>query len=208
MRSAGSASFRGAASSGSGPGAGATFEAVAGLLRSAHPRDEVQLEEVPAPTRLAPFAVAFAGDVLRGDDELASGRLILLHDPDGQESWGGDTRLVTVVRAPVEPEMATDPLLGEVAWTWLAEALSGRAARSHSAGGAVTRTASARYGDLAGAPETADVELRASWSPGAPGAESGLDEDLVAHLGAWCDLLCAVGGLPPPGVAALPHPSS
>jgi hypothetical protein len=185
----------------SGPSA---FEAVAARLRRASPRDEVTLEEVPAPTRLAPFAVAFSGEVLRGDEELASGRLILLHDPAGQESWGGDTRLVTVVRAPVEPEMATDPLLGEVAWTWLAEAPTGRGVPSHSAGGAVTRTASARYGDLAGDPETADVELRASWSPGAVGARTGLDEDLVAHLGAWCDLLCAVGGLPPPGVSALP----
>ena len=211
----------------------ATFAAVAARLRAAVPRDEVTLEEIPAPTRLAPHAIAFAAEVSDGEEEVASGRLVLLHDPDGQEGWAGDTRLVTLVQAPVEPEMAGDPLLGEVAWGWLGEALASRGAATHAAGGTVTRTTSSRFGDLsrpasddgrgstapglAGAdpgeeapteeapPEEAEVELRASWSPGASGERSGLDEDLVAHLAAWCDLLCAVAGLPPPGVASLPR---
>ncbi|MDP9408473.1 MAG: DUF3000 domain-containing protein [Actinomycetota bacterium] len=179
-------------------------------MREALPRDEVTLEEIPAPSRLAPHALAFAAEVHDGDAEVASGRLVVLHDPEGQEGWAGDTRLVTLVQAPVEPEMAGDPLLGEVAWGWLAEALASRGARSHAAGGTVTRTASTSFGDLAAdgeasaTQEHAEVELRASWSPGPSGERSGLDEDLVAHLAAWCDLLCAVGGLPPTGVTALP----
>lgn len=204
--------------------AGSTsFAAVAARLRAAVPRDEVTLEEIPAPTRLAPQAIAFAAEVSDGEKEVASGRLVLLHDPDGQEGWAGDTRLVTLVQAPVEPEMAGDPLLGEVAWGWLGEALASRGAATHAAGGTVTRTTSSRFGDLARsasddgpastAPglaeealaEEAEVELRASWSPGASGERSGLEEDLVAHLAAWCDLLCAVAGLPPPGVSALPR---
>jgi hypothetical protein len=205
----------------SATGPSASFAAVAARLREAVPRGEVTLEEVPAPTRLAPHAVAFAAEVSHGEVEVASGRLVVLHDPDGQEGWAGDTRLVTLVQAPVEREMAGDPLLGEVAWGWLAEALASRGATTHAAGGTVTRTTSTRHGDLAPSPspspssddtsrtpavaEEAEVELRASWSPGASGDRSGLEEDLVTHLAAWCDLLCAVAGLPPPGVAALPR---
>jgi hypothetical protein len=195
----------------SATGAGASFAAVAARLREAVPRDEVTLEEIPAPTRLAPHAIAFAAGVSDGEGEVASGRLVLLHDPDGQEGWDGDARLVTLVQAPVEAEMAVDPLLGEVAWGWLAEALGSRGAASRAAGGTVTRTTSTRFGDLATReersapvpPDQAELELRASWSPGSSADRSGLEEDLVAHLAAWCDLLCAVAGLPPPGVTNL-----
>ena len=48
---------------------------------------------------------------------------MLLYDPDGQQGWDGFFRLVAYVRADVEPEMAADPLLGEVGWSWLSEAL-------------------------------------------------------------------------------------
>lgn len=193
------------------PGPSADFAAVAARLREALPRDEVTLEEIPAPSRLAPHAVAFAAEVSNGEREVATGRLVLLHDPDGQEGWDGDTRLVTLVQTPVDTDMAGDPLLGEVAWGWLAEALASRGAASHAAGGTVTRTTSTRFGDLAPReeqsapepPEEAELELRASWSPGPSGDRSGLEEDLVTHLAAWCDLLCAVAGLPPPGVTAL-----
>src|SRR3954452_24183867 len=84
--------------------------AVAGL-RAAAPRSDILLEEIAAPQRLAPWAVALSATVLRGDDEVASGRLILLHDPAGHESWRGDLRLVTLVTAELEPDMASDPLL-------------------------------------------------------------------------------------------------
>ena len=46
--------------------------------------------------------------------------------------------------------------------------------------------------------EASEVEVRASWTP------VGDELDLVRHLGAWSDLLCATAGLPPPGVSALP----
>ena len=42
--------------------------------------------------------------------------------------------------------------------------------------------------------------MRASWTPLAD--DSGA-LDLGVHLLAWCDLLCATAGLPPPGVLAL-----
>jgi|SRR5436190_7218140 len=168
--------------------------AVAGL-RAAQPRPEILLEEVPAPQRLAPYAYALSGTVLRDDEEVATGRLILLHDPAGHEAWDGTMRLVTYVTAELEPELAADPLLPGVGWSWLTDALDTHEASYTAVGGTVTQTLSTRFGELAGPPTAADLEIRASWTP--------VDADLDRHLYAWCALLASTAGLPPPGVTAL-----
>ncbi|HET9518355.1 MAG TPA: DUF3000 domain-containing protein [Actinoplanes sp.] len=168
--------------------------AVAGL-RAAAPREEILLEEIAAPQRLAPYGFAFAATVLRDDDEVASGRLILLHDPAGHDAWQGTLRLVTLVTAELEPDLAGDPLLPAVAWSWLTDALDLNGAAHTAIGGTITQTASTRFGELAGPPPGADVEIRASWTP--------TSDDLGAHLHAWCTLLASTAGLPPPGVTAL-----
>jgi hypothetical protein len=93
-------------------------------LRSARLRPEVAIEEVPAPQRIAPYAAALSADVIVDDTELATGRFVLLHDPDGQDAWRGTFRAVTFARAALEPELGSDPLLGQVGWTWLQESLS------------------------------------------------------------------------------------
>lgn len=165
-------------------------------------RPGLALHEVAAPRKLAPYAAAVAADVTRGDADVASGRFVVLHDPAGQDGWRGDTRVVAFVSAEVEPEMAADPALAAVGWQWLTEALAERGALHTAAGGTVTRTVSCRFGSLADADEKNEVEIRASWTA-LPGPDGGLD--LGEHLRAWCDLLCATAGLPPPGVAAL-HP--
>jgi hypothetical protein len=170
-------------------------QAVRGL-RSVHPRDEILLEEISPPQRLAPYAYALSANVLRDGEEIASGRLILLHDPAGHEAWEGTLRLVTYVTAELDPEMATDPFLPEVGWSWLTDALDHHGAHHKAAAGTVTQTLSTRFGDLAGTPPTADIEIRASWTP--------TDRDLEPHLHAWCSLLASTAGLPPPGVAQLP----
>ena len=164
-------------------------------------RSGLRLHEVPAPRRLAPHAVAVAAEVERDGEEVGSGRFVVLHDPDGQEGWRGDTRVVAFVSAEVDAEMAADPALAEVGWSWLADALRERGAEHTAAGGTVTRTVSARFGHIAEPEEASEVEVRASWTP-VVAAEERLD--LVGHLGAFCDLLCAAAGLPPPGVTALP----
>ena len=86
-------------------GTPAAFQRAVALLRGAAPRPEVRLAEIPAPGRLAPFAFALTGEVVSGDEELANGRLVLLHDPAGHEAWEGAFRLVTLVRATVDGEM-------------------------------------------------------------------------------------------------------
>jgi hypothetical protein len=163
-------------------------------------RSGLSLHEVPGPRKLAPYSTAVAAEVHRGDDEVASGRFVVLHDPAGQDGWRGDTRIVAFVSAEVEPEMAADPSLGAAGWSWLTDALAGRGAPHTAVGGTVTRTSSTRFGALAAPEEACEVEVRASWTA-LPGPDGVID--LGEHLHAWCDLLCATAGLPPPGVASI-----
>ena len=151
---------------------------------------------MPAPRRLAPHSVAFAAEVSRDGDEIATGRFVVLHDPAGQDGWRGDTRVVAFVSAEVDPEMAGDPALAEVGWSWLQDSLNERQAAHTAAGGTVTRTASLTFGLVENPTETNEVEVRASWSP-LHEADGSLD--LGVHLLAWCDLLCATAGVPPVG---------
>jgi len=168
--------------------------AVAGL-RAAAPREEILLEEITAPQRLAPYGFALSATVLREGEEVASGRLILLHDPAGHDAWQGNLRLVTLITAELESDMAGDPLLPAVAWTWLTDGLDIHSAEYTAIGGTITQTTSTRFGELAGPAPTADLEIRASWSP--------TSDDLGAHLQGWCTMLASTAGLPPPGVTAL-----
>ncbi|MEV0229474.1 DUF3000 domain-containing protein [Nonomuraea sp. NPDC050786] len=177
----------------------AVFTRAATSMRQAEVRPEIELEDLPAPQRLAPYSAAIGASVYRDDDELAVGRLILLYDPDGQRGWEGPFRLVAYVRADMEPEITSDPLLGPVAWSWLTEALDAHQADYSAAGGTVTRAVSEGFGNKAEDPVTTELELRASWSPA--------QEDLSGHVAAWCDLMCLAAGIPPlpPDVAALPR---
>jgi hypothetical protein len=175
-------------------------------FRAARPRPEVILTEVPAPQRLAPFATALSAEVTEtgtagGDAELATGRVVLLHDPDGQESWRGTFRFVTFARAELEPEMATDPMLSRVGWSWLIESLESHDAGFTAASGTVTRVVSEGFGGLAERPAGTQIEIRASWTP--------TGHDFGRHLEAWCALLCTTAGLPPvhPGVVNMPRQS-
>jgi hypothetical protein len=174
------------------------FANAVATLSAVQTRPEILLEEVPAPQRLAPRSHALSGTVLRGDEEVATGRLIVLHDPSGQEAWAGHWRVVSYVTAELEAEMGTDPLLAAVGWSWLLDALDLAGAKYGAIGGTVTQVSSTRFGDLAGPPTSSDVEVRASWTPLLDDAV-----DLAPHLDAWCGLLASTAGLPPPGVTVL-----
>jgi hypothetical protein len=190
------------------PGAGvpAGFRETVAALSAARPRSEVRLTPIPPPRRLAPYGYALeasvAADPGPDGEELADGRFVLLHDPAGQEGWQGSLRIVTLARAELEPELGSDPLLPEVAWSWLGEALEGRGVEWAEPSGTVTLAASRSFGALADRVPRTEVELRASWSPGEAA-------ELPAHLLAWCGLLAQCAGLPPeatvPGVATLPR---
>ncbi|MPZ25260.1 MAG: DUF3000 family protein [Micromonosporaceae bacterium] len=179
----------------------AEFAQAVDQLRSVRPRREMTLTELPAPQRLAPYSYAVGAEAQPpGLEEMATGRLILLYDPAGQEGWEGQLRLVTYVTAELEPDLAADPLLPEVGWSWLTDALDTHAPGYAALAGTVTQTTSTRFGELAGPPAMADLEIRASWTP--VGDQAGR-LDLAGHMSAWCALLASTAGLPPPGVSAL-----
>ena len=168
------------------------FETAVQAILTMSWRPELKVEEIPAPAKIAPFAVAISAEVDVNDEELGSGRLVLLHDPAGSASWDGDFRCVTYARAGVDPEMVTDPLLTEVGWSWLIDALDRNQADYGSPSGTVTAVSSRSFGGIADDPPRAEVELRASWTPVVTSAA-----DMVRHLQAWSELLCLTAGLPP-----------
>ena len=173
------------------------FRAAVAQMRAARLRPEVCCEEMPAPQRIAPFAAALSAELTVDGDDVGTGRMVLLHDPAGNDAWEGTFRCVTYVRAEIEPEMANDPLLAEVGWSWLTEALAAHGAAFLAPSGTITKVSSESFGTMAEEGASAQLELRASWTP--------LD-GVVAHVEAWGELLCTACGLPPvpDGVAAIP----
>jgi hypothetical protein len=179
-----------------GGGAPPAFQAAVQALRGSRLRPQIEIEPTRAPQRLAPHAYALEATVVDGDQDLADGRLVLLHDPDGHDAWRGTFRLVTLVRAELEAEMAADPLLPEVCWSWLTGALSARGLSYGEPSGTVTRASSHYFGGLSERPATSQIEIRASWTPR---EDLGGVPDTAGHLASWCDLLAQVAGLPPAG---------
>ena len=176
----------------------AEFQAALEALATVHPRAEVVVEQIPAPQRLAPWSHALGVRVGVPDDdeeELASGRFIVLFDPEGHEAWQGTTRCVGYVSASTDSEMVDDSMFSAVAWSWLTDALLEHGAGHHSVGGTVTRTASTRFGSIAAPEHSVDVEIRASWT-----AEG---TDLDKHLEAFLEVLGNAAGLPPAGIHLL-----
>lgn len=163
-------------------------------------RRGLTIEEIGSPQRIAPHAVAISAELEGEEDTAATGRLILLHDPAGNPSWGGTFRIVSYVSAQVELEMVTDPLLPEVAWSWLGEALASHHCTADELAGTVTASYSRGFGEMTDA-DRAEVEVRSSWTPPLDATHP-----LTPHLEAWQDLIGLVAGQPllPPGVATLP----
>ena len=174
-------------------------------LRTVTPRPEIILEEVPAPQKLATYSFAFTADVSNGllgdaEDEIASGRFVLLHEPGGQDTWEGEFRCVTFLSADVDEAMQDDPLLPEVGWSWLLDSLTAADCEFNAPSGTVTRVSSASFGKLSPRNDESEIEIRASWSPILTTAE-----ELIPHVQAWCNFIGEVAGLPPiaDGVASI-----
>lgn len=186
------------------------FDRALASLREQRYRPELIVDEAPAPQRLAPHAVALTAEILSPDDPeidpLATGRLVVLHDPQGVDSWEGTFRVVSFVRATLESDLATDPLLPSVGWSWLEDALSGEGAHVRALGGTVTRVTSEGFGTLGDSDGHLDghIEVRASWTPGDDASSIG------RHARAWASLIAMAAGLVPSaaGVSRLERPST
>lgn len=162
------------------------------VLRRLQYRDEFTVAEAPAPARLAPFGYAQTVDVAHHGELIANGRLVILHDPDGQDAWEGSTRIVSYVDADVDLEVAADPLLPEVGWSWLGEALATSHAHATALGGTVTQVCSRSFGVMDSRQPEGRLQVRSSWTPID-------DSDLVPHVRAWATLTSSACGLAPLG---------
>jgi hypothetical protein len=173
------------------PEAGSLFDSAIAELRETAFRGDIVVHEIATPQGLAPFAMALAADVRpddHGESVYGTGRFVLLHDPDEPGAWGGAWRIIIFAQAPLETEIGTDPLLADVTWSWLVDALDSREAVYHSPSGTSTKTLSKGFGGLAVEGDGAQIELRASWTPDGP---------FRPHVEAWAELVGMLAGLPP-----------
>ena len=183
------------------------FRQAVDALQAVQPRSELQLVDIDPPRRLAPHSFALgvelADDYADQADQTGpadaevdvTGRLVLLHDPEARDAWAGTFRMVCYLRAPLDVEQADDPMLLAVGWSWLTDALETCRAGYAALGGTVTRTCSARFGDIPGPTRADDVELRASWTP--------TDEEFGRHAEAFYRLVTHAIGLPEVGVSLM-----
>jgi hypothetical protein len=66
-------------------------------------RPEVRSRRCPRHNASRPFALAVTADVVVNGEELGTGRLVLLHDPAGNDTWQGTFRCVAFARAEIDP---------------------------------------------------------------------------------------------------------
>jgi hypothetical protein len=178
----------------------AEFQLAVMSLRQSNLREELSITEIASPDKLAKHSVALSANV----NESASGsgatqgtgRFVLLNAETAQDGWGGNFRIICFAKSPLETDIGKDAQITDVAWSWLTEALRSRGAKYSHEAGTITRIISQGYGSIAGQSDHAELELRASWSPG--------DANFSSHLEAWQDLLCMMSGLPPePGISRI-----
>ena len=181
----------------------APFRAAIEKMHGATVHPDIEVGPIRPPQRLAPFSYAIGAEVRHAETDVvaeqsdgdAFGRLILLYDPEGDEAWNGTMRLVAYIQADVDASLASDPMLPDVAWSWLVEAFDARSEPLTALGGTVTSTSSVRFGDIAGPPRAHQLELRASWTA--------LSDELSVHVEAFGEVLAYAAGLPPIGVTRL-----
>ena len=91
-------------------------------LYQAQLRPEISVGTIRPPQRLAPYSHAIGLEVMHPETDIvtpdsegdAFGRLIILHDPQGEETWNGQLRLVAYIQADMDDAVAGDPLLPDV----------------------------------------------------------------------------------------------
>jgi hypothetical protein len=163
------------------------FEKVANEIRRLKARNEITLTEVPAPQKLAPHAMALSAEVT---EVTATGRFVLLHDPSGQDGWGGNYRCVTFIRSAIDSDMAADPVLVDLGWSFLIDSLDKQDAKFSSPSGTVTKVSSASFGSLENQVQSNELEIRASWTPEDP-------TKMINHAQAWLETIEIACGLMP-----------
>ncbi|WP_143237573.1 DUF3000 family protein [Boudabousia liubingyangii] len=146
-------------------------------LREARMSSDFSYEEVPAPRNIAPFSAALSLQTRENSDHPTHGRFLVFYNPEWVEEWQGNFRIVMMISAVTDDEIAADPVIKQVAWDWLHEALDGSGAGASNLSGTVTIESSQSFGALRPQAPVSNIDMRASWTPAST--------DLAPHLEAW-----------------------
>lgn len=177
------------------------FKAALESIRECKLSKKLKFEEIPGPAKMAPYTAAIAAETVAqdlGGRPMGTGRLVILYDPEQPAGWPTPWRCVALVSADTDPELAEDPCIGQVAWSWLSEALEDNRCQYAGLLGSVTTEMTATFGGLKLSSSLAHLQIQASWSP--------YSEDMGPHLLAWSDtLLLAAGDDPNENVTRISH---
>lgn len=167
----------------------AQFAAAALSLAEPSLRAELETSQIPAPDRIAPWALAFAAQAPNPADTPMNrgvGRVVFLHDPEQFDVWGSNMRVIAYGKSPLENDMGVEEDVAHYWWSELMRALNTHGATFINEAGTVTKMSSTGMGSLANDPNSSEVEIRASWSP--------TDDDLGPHFAAWQDIIASMAG--------------
>ena len=111
---------------------------------------------------------------------------VLLYDPAGQDGWGGPLRIIVYIRADLDPEIAEDPLIGQVGWTWLTEALGQRTGGYAQPSGTVTTVVTEGFGQRNPSPRSPGSSCgRPGRRPAVPRLTPAAPPDRRSWMGTW-----------------------
>jgi len=167
----------------------AQFAAAALSLGEPLLREELISEQIPAPEKIAPWALAFAAQAPNPADTPMNrgvGRIVFLYDPEQHETWGSNMRVIAYGKSPLENDLGVEEDVAHFWWEELMRTLKSHGAKFSHEAGTVTKMTSTGMGSLANDPSASEVEIRASWSP--------QHDELGPHLAAWQDLIAAMAG--------------
>ncbi|WP_051197251.1 DUF3000 family protein [Jonesia quinghaiensis] len=156
------------------------------------------LREIPARGAVAPFSAALSGEIKRSrrnPEMLAHGNLSVLYSPSLVPEWESRFRIAAIVRADIDHDMGRDPLLQQVARSWIDESLETTGALYSALRGTVTIVVSEKFEEQGTGDLDTQLEIRMSWSPQPSGVQT-VDWHLERHVESWMNLLFATSGSP------------
>ncbi len=152
-------------------------------------RTELDTQQIDAPEKIAPFALAFATQVPNRAETPMNrgvGRIVFIYDESQFETWGSNMRVIAYAKSPYENEMALEDDYANFCWGLLTRSLTNNEVSFSHEAGTVTKMTATGMGSLSDEKVGSEVELRASWSP--------TDKDLAKHFAAWQDLVAGLAG--------------
>jgi len=167
----------------------AQFAAAALSLGQPVLRSELNTSQIPAPEKIAPWALAFAAQAPNPADTPMNrgvGRIVFLYDPEQFDTWGSNMRVIAYGKSPLESDLGIEEDVAHFWWEELVRALKNHNSKYSHEAGTVTKMTSTGMGSLSNDPSTSEVEIRASWSP--------QEDELGPHLAAWQDLIAGMAG--------------